>query len=331
MADLRNFLKQREESKGGNRVKYDSDIYPFWNMQIGESATVRILPELGEENPFPFIERLDHKISINGKVRKIPCPSMFGDPCPICDLSQEYYGADDEENGKYYYRDSVHLCKAVVLEDPLPPNKDTGETFKGKVVTLQLGYQIMEKILEQLGTFFDPDDEATPWDLIEGYNFVIKKTKQGKDYPKYDVGSTFERRPSALPKAILKELELVELESLLPEPPSFDKVNELLDAHLNGGAAPSSDDSLESKRRKSSESASTKGKSASRAALERLSMEDDDDDDEDDVPVSHKSKRRFDEDDEDDQDDSSNEVDDDEDDDDEDLRAIIARARKSRK
>lgn len=311
MADLQKFLKEREENKS-RRISYDSDIYPFWNMNTGDSATVRLLPEANEENPFPFIEKLEHKLTINGKIRKIPCPSMYGDPCPICDLSREYYDSGDEENGKYYYRDSVTLCKAIVIEDPLPPDPKTGETFEGKVVTLQLGYQIMSKIVEQLGTFFDPDEDALPWDLAEGYNFVIKKTKQGKDYPKYDIGSHFERKPSAVPKKYLTDLELVEINSLLPKAPDFDKINEFLEAHLSGGDAPDDEDSLENKKKKSAASSRSSNRSASRSALDRLSGDDNDDDD---VDVT----------------DQTEDVDEDDgDDDDDDLRDIIARVKRNK-
>ena len=308
MADLQKFLKEREENKGGSRINYDSDIYPFWNMKVGETATVRILPDTDDENPFPFVEKLEHKLMIDGKLKNIPCPKMHGDACPICELSQEYYNADDEENGKHYYRNRMHLCKAVVISDPLPENDD-GENFEGKVVTLQLGFQIMEKIIEQLGTFFDEDEDALPWDLLEGYNFKIKKTSQGKGHPKYDIGSTFERNPSPLPKAILKELELVDLQTLLPEVASYDKINELLEAHLSGGSA--DDDSLESKKKKSSQDGGRK--SASRSALERLSGADSDDDDDDDVSSQTESE----------------EEEDDEDDDD-DLRELVAQIKRSK-
>lgn len=277
MADLQKFLKEREENKGGNRINYNSDIYPFWNMKVGETATVRILPDMDDENPFPFVEKLEHKLMINGKLENIPCPKMHGDSCPICELSQEYYNADDEENGKHYYRNRMHLCKAVVISDPLPENDD-GENFEGKVVTLQLGFQIMEKIIEQLGTFFDPEEDALPWDLIEGYNFKIKKTSQGKGHPKYDIGSTFERSSSPVPKSVLKDLELVDLDTLLPEVAGYDKINELLQAHISGGSAEDDDDSLSKKKKKSSTDSGAR-KSASRAALERLSGDDADDDD----------------------------------------------------
>ena len=273
MADLQKFLKERQEKKEKSN-NYDSDIYPFWQMDTGESAIVRILPEIDESNPFPFIEKLEHKLSVNGKTRKMPCPSMYGNPCPICDLSRQYYDTKDEDNGKYYYRDSVHLCKALILSDPLPVNVSTGENFEGKVATLQLGYQIMEKIIEQLTTFFDPDDEVCPWDMQEGFNFIIKKTKQGKDYPKYDIGSTFERRSSPIPAKYLKSIELVSLESLLPAEPEFDKVNAFLDSHLSG-TEEEEEDSLAAKRKKGANKTSS-----SRSALARLELEEEEESEE---------------------------------------------------
>lgn len=305
MADLQRFLKEREEKKGGSKINYDSDIYPFWNMNVGETATVRILPDIDDENPFPFVEKLEHRLMIDGKVKRIPCPKMHGYSCPICELSQEYYEAGDDENGKVYYRDRMHLCKAVVISDPLPANDD-GENFEGKIVTLQLGFQIMEKIIEQLGTFFDAEEDALPWDLIDGYNFKIKKTSQGKGHPKYDIGSTFERNPSPLPKSILKELELVDLQTLLPDVAGYDKINELLQAHLSGDSV--DDDSLENKKKASKQN---NKKSASRSALERLAGADNDDDEDDD------------------QSDDVVESDEDDDDDD-DLRELVSQIKRSR-
>lgn len=308
MADLQKFLKEREEKKGGSKINYDSDIYPFWNMKVGETATVRILPDIDDENPFPFVEKLEHRLMIDGKVKRIPCPKMHGDACPICELSQEYYEANDEENGKVYYRDRMHLCKAVVITDPLPPNDD-GENFEGKVVTLQLGFQIMEKIIEQLGTFFDAEEDALPWDLLDGYNFKIKKTSQGKGHPKYDIGSTFERNSSPLPKSILKELELVDLQTLLPEVADYDKINELLQAHLSGDSV--DDDSLENKKKASRQNESRK--SASRSALERLAGADNDDDDDDG-----------------DDDDQREEAESEDDEDDDDLRELVAQIKRTK-
>ena len=124
MKEIREMAKRKAGHDDKNKKKtYDGDIYPFWNMKDGESAKVRILPDKNKDNDFPFIERLDHWLSIDGKNRKVVCPkteAFGGTKCPICELSVEYYDAGDKKSGKDYYRSSTHLAKALVLEDPLP-------------------------------------------------------------------------------------------------------------------------------------------------------------------------------------------------------------------
>lgn len=323
-------LAKKKTSGGDNKQRFkNTDIYPFWLMQEDEIAKVRFLPDKNKENVLPFVEKLEHKLTIDGNVRKVPCPKMYDHKCPICDLSQEYYKSegDDSKNGKYYYRDRMHLARALIIEDPLQPDSETGETYVGKVVTLQLGFQIHEKIMEQLGTFFD-DEDMPPWDFEEGYNFNIKKVKQGK-YHKYDIGSSFDRKPSAIPDEYLENIEIKDLRDLLPEEIDYDKANEFLEKHMSGGVADS--DSLESKKSSTSENSDKRA-----AMLSRLEGSDDDDeDDNDEQDEAKKVVRELAE--EAEEDDLSSDAyaskdDDDEDDDDEDaeLQAIINRKRRKK-
>lgn len=222
--------KQKKESGGGGG--YSSDIYPFWQMAVGDQARVRILPDNNEDNPFMFyVDRLEHKIAINGEDKRIPCRSMHGEDCPICELSRKYYKEDGKgsKNGKYYYRNKTSLVRVLVVEDPLPPNKDTGETYEGKVLNTQFGYQLMEKIKEQISS----DDLGDFTDFNDGYDFIIKKTPQG-DYGTYAVGSGFARRPSAIDAEVQETIELIDLSTLLPKDIGYEKVHNMLSAHLSG-------------------------------------------------------------------------------------------------
>lgn len=222
--------KQKKESGGGGG--YSSDIYPFWQMAVGEQARVRILPDQNEDNPFMFyIDRLEHKISVNGEDKRIPCRTMHGEDCPICELSRKYYKEEGKgsKNGKYYYRNKTSLVRVLVVEDPLPPNKDTGESYEGKVLNTQFGYQLMEKIKEQISS----DDLGDFTDFNDGYDFIIKKTPQG-EYGTYAVGSGFARRPSAIDADIQESIELIDLGTLLPKDLGYEKVQNMLSAHLNG-------------------------------------------------------------------------------------------------
>jgi hypothetical protein len=332
MAEIRKLAKKQSSGRKSSNFK-NSDIYPFWQMNEEEEAVIRILPNKTEENhPIPMIEKKQHRLAIDGKDRNVVCPQTFGNQCPICDLSQEYYRSEgkDSKNGKYYWRDLKHICRAVVIKDPLPPDSETGETFENKVVTLQLGFQLHKKIEAQLADFFD-DDDPLPWDLENGFNFKIKKTMQG-GRGKYDLASTFERKPSEIPTEALENIELKELEEFLPPEVTYEETDELLQKHLNGGVG--AEDSLENKR-SSSESSSKR-----REILNRLGGNDDDDE-ENEEELDEEMKNIV----EDVQEESMNDennsshesdspIDDDDDDDDDDedseLAAIIARRRKSK-
>ena len=229
---LKNKLKQEKDKKeSGGTGNYSSDIYPFWQMEIDDSARVRILADANEDNPYLFyVDRLEHKLSINGEDKKIPCRQMYGEDCPICDLSRKFYKEEGKgsKDGKYYYRNKTSLVRVFVVSDPLP-EKD-GQSYEGKVYNTQFGYQLMEKIKEQISS----DDIGDFTDLDEGTDFIIKKTKQG-DYGTYSVGSQFARKSTAIDEDVRDEIELIDLSTLLPADPGYDKVYNLLQAHL--GAA----------------------------------------------------------------------------------------------
>jgi hypothetical protein len=166
---------------------------------------------------------------------------MYNQACPICELSQQYYKAGDKEKGKYYYRSKSSIVRILVIKDPLPADPETGETYVGKSVNTQFGYQIMELINSQLLAEGDDGLEADPWDLDNGYNFIIKKSKQG-EYSTYALGSTFARKASALPAELKANVELVDLSTLLPKNPGIDKVQAKLNLHLTGSEGSETED-----------------------------------------------------------------------------------------
>lgn len=231
LAELRNRLKERDTSK----PKFTKDIYPFWNMNFDQEAHIRILYDGNEENPFQyFIEKKMHKLSIAGKQQTIACTRMFGEDCPICDRSYKFYKAEGKESqrGKLYYADKSYIMKAIVLKDPLPEDSENG-SFVGKVVTLQVNRQLADRINADLATLEDTD---TPFELKNGINFVIRKTK--KITPKGDqadyTSSSFARRPSDISDDIASTVTLVDLTTILPKNPGIEKIAQFLDAHDRG-------------------------------------------------------------------------------------------------
>jgi hypothetical protein len=212
-----------------------SNYYPFWKMNDGESATVRFLPDANKDNPFGFmVEKVMHTLEINGENKSVPCLSMYGEDCPICKVSSEYYKKDDKVNGKKYWKKRQYITQAFIVEDPLPADDTTEETHQGKVRFLTLGFQVYNVIKT---AFEDGELDEVPFAYKGGTDFIIKKTPQG-DYSTYAVGSRFARKSSDLTEEQLAVVEdnLGDLSELLPKNPGLEKVQGMLEAALTGGA-----------------------------------------------------------------------------------------------
>ncbi len=213
-----------------------SNYYPFWNMKDNQRAIVRFIPDANNENPRGFlVEKATHRLHINGKDVTVQCLQNYGEECPICKASREFYKQKDEVNGKRYWRKKQYIAKCIVIEDPLPPNPETGETHQGQVRTIALGHQIYQIIQEAFASVDDPLDEL-PEDFDGGYDFIIKKTKQG-EYSTYTTGTKFHSKQRALDadELALAEENMVDLTTLLPANPGYDKLQSMLEADMNGG------------------------------------------------------------------------------------------------
>ena len=227
---------EREE-----RSSQPNNYYPFWLMKAGEKAVVRFLPDRDENNIRGFlVEKVFHNLTINGQKKNVPCLSMYGEDCPICKVSQDYYKHKDEVNGKKYWRKKQYIAQALVVEDPLEADKDSGENHEGKVRFVSLGYQLYNIIKE---AFASDELESIPYAFDEGYDFIIKKSEQGQ-YSTYVVGSKFKNAPRALSEGELAVVEegMIELATLLPKNPGEEKVQALLNADLNGESVENGDD-----------------------------------------------------------------------------------------
>lgn len=226
---LRAAFKKDENSRGSRPNNY----YPFWNMKSGEQAIVRFLPDKNQDNPLGFmVEKLMHTLTINGENKSIPCLKMYGEDCPICKVSSAYYKEGDKVNGKKYWRKKQSIVQALIVEDPLPADADTGETHENKVRFLALGHQLFTVIKE---AFESGELDEVPFAFDGGCNFIIKKTKQG-EYDTYAVGSKFARRSSDLTDEEIAVVEenMANLETLLPQNPGVEKVESMLEAALTG-------------------------------------------------------------------------------------------------
>lgn len=232
LSDLRSAFGQSDRKEANSRP---NNYYPFWNMKDDQSCVVRFLPDLDDENPMGFmIEKAMHTLTINGEEKSVPCNRMYDDDCPVCATSSAFYKQDDKVQGKKYWRKKQHLAQAIIVEDPLPANDETGETHEGKVRFLSLGYQLFNIIKD---AFESGELDEVPYAFKEGTDFIIKKTKQG-DYSVYTVGSKFARKSRDLTEdeIALAQEQMVELKSLLPQQLDGDKLQSMLEASLSGAA-----------------------------------------------------------------------------------------------
>lgn len=247
LEQLRSAFNQNK-SNDNNTSGFTNNYYPFYRMNIDEQAVVRFLPDANPENQMGFlVEKIMHNLQVNGERKSVPCLSMFGEDCPVCKVSQQFYKADDEQNGKKYWKKRQYIAQVLVREDPLPPN-DAGETHAGKVRFVNLGFQIFSVVKE---TFEGGELDEVPYAFEGGTDFIIKKSQQGQ-YPTYSVGSRFSRRSTDLTEDEIAYVEdqMVDLSTLLPKHPGREFVENMLEASLNGTsvddtAAPSAPSTVE--------------------------------------------------------------------------------------
>jgi hypothetical protein len=232
LAALKNVFGS-EDNKENNRENANTGYYPFWNMKSGQRAVVRFLPDANDSNERGFlVEKVFHNLTINGQRKMVPCLSMYGDDCPICKLSQEYYKAKDDVNGKKYWKKKQYMAQVLVVEDPLEADATTGENHEGKVRLISLGFQIYNIIKE---AFKSDELEVAPFSYEGGYDFIIKKSEQGQ-YASYAVGTKFMNKQRDLSDEEIGVVEegLIDLSTVLPKHPGVEKVEAMLQADLNG-------------------------------------------------------------------------------------------------
>jgi len=214
-----------------------NNYYPFWNMKEGETAIIRFLPD-AVENPLGFmVEKIMHNLNINGERKSVPCMSMYGEACPVCAVSQDFYRKEDKANGKLYWKKKQYIAQAVIMKDPLDIPTD-GESHEDKIRFVTINYSLFKIIKD---AFESGELDEIPYAYEGGCDFIIKKDMQG-DYPSY-ILSKFARRPSDIDG---DAFELTDLSTLLPKNPGLEKVEGMLEAALSGGTYSPDQDNLKS-------------------------------------------------------------------------------------
>lgn len=250
--------ENKDENKGNNTF---TKFYPFWKMEAGETAVVRFVEDSNPDNPRKFlVENFTHAIMVNGKKRVVACLEMYGEKCPLCEKSREYYQkardagepkADTTKGipagpltqlGKKYYRKKDYLGQVIVQSNPEGVALEFEEGHEVEV-PISFGPQIYKNI--QAG-FMSGDLDADPYLLEGGYDFRIRKTKNGEN-ASYTT-SSFAPKQTNVDKDVVAKLNPYDLNSLRTKKSDLSVIEALLIASENGGEAEAeySSDSVES-------------------------------------------------------------------------------------
>jgi hypothetical protein len=220
------FTKPTNTGSEGGASRFRK-FYSFWKMEIGQTATIRFLPDANTENPLGFVtENVTHKLQINGENKTVPCLSMYGEACPVCALSQKFYAEGNEQEGKKYYKKREYLSSAIVIASPFV--YDDPEDL---VKVVSFGPKIFKLIQS---AFTSGDLEEVPYDFNSGYDYRIRKTQSG-DYADYTT-SSFAPKATALDPEVVEAIQLVNLSDF--RTPKMDRavVEQMLNSALTGAA-----------------------------------------------------------------------------------------------
>jgi hypothetical protein len=241
LAEIRARLAASESKQGGNSTGGDNSIYPHWNMEEGQSATLRFLPDGNSKNTFFWQERAMIRLPFNGikgeadskqVYVQVPCMEMWQETCPVLTEVRTWFKDKAlEDMGRKYWKKRSYIFQGFVRENPLSDDK----TPENPIRRFIIGPQIFSIIKSAL---MDPELEELPTDLLRGLDFRVTKTSKG-GYADYNT-SKWARKESALTaeeQAAVDKHGLFDLSTFLPKKPSEAEVRvikEMFEASVDG-------------------------------------------------------------------------------------------------
>ena len=231
------------ENKGDKKSspsQQDNAIYPFWNIEEGQSATMRFLPDEDPNNTFFWVERQMIRLTFPGVkggeqnkpvTVQVPCGEMYGDTCPVLTEVRPWFKDPSlEDMGRKYWKKRSYIFQGFVTENPL--NEESPENPIRRFI---IGPQIFNIIKSAL---MDPDMENIPTDLVNGTDFRLTKSAKGQ-YADYST-SKWARRERALDENELASIDTHGLHTLgefLPTRPTdehYQAIKEMFESSVDG-------------------------------------------------------------------------------------------------
>ena len=242
LADIRARLAAQENKASGSTFQGDNAIYPHWNINEGDTATVRFLPDGDTSNPFFWIERQMIRLPFNGVVGgdnkqvvvTVPCVEMWNETCPILTEVRTWFKDPSlEDMGRKYWKKRSYLFQGFVHANPMEDDKTPENPIRRFIISPQIFTTIKASLM-------DPDMEELPTDYNNGLDFRITKTTKG-GYADYST-SSWARKESALNADEMEAIEkygLFDLKSFLPNKPGdieLKVMTEMFEASVDGKA-----------------------------------------------------------------------------------------------
>lgn len=223
LAEIRARLQAAESKSNGSGNGGDNSIYPHWNMEEGQSATLRFLPDANSKNTFFWAERAMIRLPFAGIkgdsnskqiIIPVPCVEMWGDSCPVlAEVRTWFKDPSLEKMGRSYWKKRSYIFQGFVRENPLSDDRQPENPIRRFII----GPQIFTTIKAAL---MDPELEELPTDYQRGLDFRVSKSAKGgfADYS----GSKWARKETPLTDTELAAIQqhgLFDLSTFLPKRP----------------------------------------------------------------------------------------------------------------
>jgi hypothetical protein len=241
LSEIRARLQAAENKGGQSTERGDNSIYPHWNMEEGQSATLRFLPDGNSKNTFFWQERAMIRLPFNGikgemeskqVMVQVPCVEMWQEACPIlAEVRTWFKDKSLEDMGRKYWKKRSYIFQGFVRENPLSDDK----TPENPIRRFIIGPQIFTTIK---GALMDPELEELPTDYVRGLDFRVSKGAKG-GFADYN-GSKWARKESALTEveqAAVDQYGLFDLSTFLPKKPTdveLKVIKEMFEASVDG-------------------------------------------------------------------------------------------------
>ena len=241
LSEIRARLQAAENKGGQSTERGDNSIYPHWNMEEGQSATLRFLPDGNSKNTFFWQERAMIRLPFNGikgemeskqVMVQVPCVEMWNEACPIlAEVRTWFKDKSLEDMGRKYWKKRSYIFQGFVRENPLSDDK----TPENPIRRFIIGPQIFTTIK---GALMDPELEELPTDYLRGLDFRVSKGAKG-GFADYN-GSKWARKESALTEveqAAVDQYGLFDLSTFLPKKPTdveLKVIKEMFEASVDG-------------------------------------------------------------------------------------------------